>query len=116
MRQHRRCRDCRLRFAVPLGALNFATYGYILENGRVVLDGTAVELRDNEDVKEFYLGVAEGRRKSISPAEGRVINASTLKAPAPNATTKSMPPIIERCIPYPDILVWGAIALELQMR
>ena len=44
-------------------ALNFATYGYILENGRVVLDGTAVALRDNEDVKEFYLGVAEGRRK-----------------------------------------------------
>jgi branched-chain amino acid transport system ATP-binding protein len=46
-------------------ALNFATYGYILENGRVVLDGTAVALRDNEDVKEFYLGVAEGRRKSF---------------------------------------------------
>jgi branched-chain amino acid transport system ATP-binding protein len=46
-------------------ALNFASYGYILENGRVVLDGTAVTLRDNEDVKEFYLGVAEGRRKSF---------------------------------------------------
>ena len=46
-------------------ALNFATYGYILENGRVVLDGTAVALRDNDDVKEFYLGVAEGRRKSF---------------------------------------------------
>jgi branched-chain amino acid transport system ATP-binding protein len=46
-------------------ALNFATYGYILENGRVVLDGTAAALRDNEDVKEFYLGVAEGRRKSF---------------------------------------------------
>jgi branched-chain amino acid transport system ATP-binding protein len=46
-------------------ALNFASYGYILENGRVVLDGTAVMLRDNEDVKEFYLGVAEGRRKSF---------------------------------------------------
>jgi branched-chain amino acid transport system ATP-binding protein len=46
-------------------ALNFATYGYILENGRIVLDGTAARLRDNEDVKEFYLGIAEGRRKSF---------------------------------------------------
>jgi len=46
-------------------ALNYATYGYILENGRVVLDGTAAALRENEDVKEFYLGVAEGRRKSF---------------------------------------------------
>ena len=46
-------------------ALNFATYGYILENGRVVLDGAAETLRNNEDVKEFYLGIAEGRRKSF---------------------------------------------------
>jgi branched-chain amino acid transport system ATP-binding protein len=46
-------------------ALNFATYGYILENGRIVLDGSAAALRDNEDVKEFYLGIAEGRRKSF---------------------------------------------------
>ena len=37
-------------------ALRYATYGYILESGRVVLDGTGEELRDNEDVKEFYLG------------------------------------------------------------
>lgn len=37
-------------------ALRYATYGYILENGRVVLDGDAKELRENEDVKEFYLG------------------------------------------------------------
>ena len=44
-------------------ALRYAHYGYILENGRVVLDGDAASLRDNEDVKEFYLGVAgEGRR------------------------------------------------------
>ncbi len=44
-------------------ALRYATYGYILESGRVVLDGTGEELRDNADVKEFYLGVGgEGRR------------------------------------------------------
>ncbi|HEY7494534.1 MAG TPA: ABC transporter ATP-binding protein [Candidatus Tectomicrobia bacterium] len=44
-------------------ALRVADYGYILENGRVVLDGDAATLRDNEDVKEFYLGLsATGRR------------------------------------------------------
>jgi branched-chain amino acid transport system ATP-binding protein len=46
-------------------ALKFAGYGYILENGRVVLDGEAQALRENEDVKEFYLGIAEGKRKSF---------------------------------------------------
>jgi branched-chain amino acid transport system ATP-binding protein len=46
-------------------ALKYAGYGYILENGRVVLDGTATALAENEDVKEFYLGIAEGRRKSF---------------------------------------------------
>jgi branched-chain amino acid transport system ATP-binding protein len=46
-------------------ALRFARYGYILENGRVVLDGDAKALAENEDVKEFYLGVSEGRRKSF---------------------------------------------------
>lgn len=39
-------------------ALRYADYGYILENGRVVMDGEAAALRENEDVKEFYLGVA----------------------------------------------------------
>jgi branched-chain amino acid transport system ATP-binding protein len=44
-------------------ALRYAHYGYILENGRVVLDGAAASLRENEDVKEFYLGIGgEGRR------------------------------------------------------
>jgi len=44
-------------------ALRHADYGYILENGRVVMDGSAANLRENEDVKEFYLGVGgEGRR------------------------------------------------------
>jgi branched-chain amino acid transport system ATP-binding protein len=46
-------------------ALRFARYGYILENGRVVMDGDAKSLADNEDVKEFYLGISEGRRKSF---------------------------------------------------
>jgi branched-chain amino acid transport system ATP-binding protein len=43
-------------------ALRYANYGYILENGRVVLDGSADELRENNDVKEFYLGISEGER------------------------------------------------------
>lgn len=46
-------------------ALKYAQYGYILENGRVVLDGDAKSLRDNEDVKEFYLGVSGAGRKSF---------------------------------------------------
>jgi branched-chain amino acid transport system ATP-binding protein len=46
-------------------ALKYARYGYVLENGRVVLDGDAKALGENEDVKEFYLGIAEGRRKSF---------------------------------------------------
>ncbi|MEA2947745.1 MAG: branched-chain amino acid transport system ATP-binding protein [Alphaproteobacteria bacterium] len=46
-------------------ALSYASYGYVLENGRVVLDGEAKTLGENEDIKEFYLGVADGRRKSF---------------------------------------------------
>jgi branched-chain amino acid transport system ATP-binding protein len=45
-------------------ALKYATYGYILENGRVVMDGDAKTLGGNEDVKEFYLGLSAGGRKS----------------------------------------------------
>ena len=45
-------------------ALTIAQHGYILENGRIVLDGTAASLRDNEDVKEFYLGLSEIGRRS----------------------------------------------------
>ncbi|HEY7757772.1 MAG TPA: ABC transporter ATP-binding protein [Burkholderiales bacterium] len=45
-------------------ALRYAAYGYILENGRVVMDGPAAELSNNEDVKEFYLGLSAGGRKS----------------------------------------------------
>ncbi|MGO8801233.1 MAG: ABC transporter ATP-binding protein [Roseiarcus sp.] len=46
-------------------ALRYATSGYILENGRIVLDGEAGALRANEDVKEFYLGVAGADRRSF---------------------------------------------------
>ena len=46
-------------------ALRYASYGYILETGRVVMDGEAKALAENEDVKEFYLGVSAGERKSF---------------------------------------------------
>ena len=46
-------------------ALRHAEYGYILENGRVVMDGDADHLRENEDVKEFYLGLNSGGQKSF---------------------------------------------------
>ncbi len=46
-------------------ALRYADFGYILESGRVVLDGEAEVLRENEDVKEFYLGTAGGDKKSF---------------------------------------------------
>ncbi len=46
-------------------ALKYAQYGYILENGRVVMDGPAHELRENPDVKEFYLGMSEEGRRSF---------------------------------------------------
>jgi branched-chain amino acid transport system ATP-binding protein len=46
-------------------ALRYADHGYILENGRVVMDGEARALSTNEDVKEFYLGIAGDKRKSF---------------------------------------------------
>jgi branched-chain amino acid transport system ATP-binding protein len=46
-------------------ALRFADFGYILENGRVVMEGSAKSLSENEDVKEFYLGISTGGRKSF---------------------------------------------------
>ena len=49
-------------------ALRHSDYGYILENGRIVMDGEAAALRENEDVKEFYLGTGGdkgGTRKSF---------------------------------------------------
>ncbi|MCX8113463.1 MAG: ABC transporter ATP-binding protein [Burkholderiaceae bacterium] len=50
-------------------ALKYAHYGYILENGRVVMDGEAKELAENEDVKEFYLGISREGRKSFREAK-----------------------------------------------
>jgi len=48
-----------------LAALSISDYGYVLENGRVVLDGSSDSLKDNEDIKEFYLGLSKvGERKS----------------------------------------------------
>lgn len=46
-------------------ALKYADYGYIMESGRIVMDGAAVDLASNEDVKEFYLGMGGGERKSF---------------------------------------------------
>ena len=46
-------------------ALRFADFGYILENGRVVMEGTSDHLAENEDVKEFYLGISSGARRSF---------------------------------------------------
>jgi len=46
-------------------ALKYADYGYIMESGRIVMDGSARDLASNEDVKEFYLGVGGGERKSF---------------------------------------------------
>jgi branched-chain amino acid transport system ATP-binding protein len=46
-------------------ALDIADYGYVMENGRIVLDGAQKDLKENEDVKEFYMGLSEvGKKKS----------------------------------------------------
>ncbi len=50
-------------------ALRYADYGYILENGRVVMEGAAEGLRTNEDVKEFYLGLSAAGRKNFRDAK-----------------------------------------------
>ena len=50
-------------------ALRYADFGYILENGRVVMEGAAASLAENEDVKEFYLGISTSGRKSFRDAK-----------------------------------------------
>ncbi|ABS70232.1 ABC transporter related (plasmid) [Xanthobacter versatilis] len=46
-------------------ALKYATYGYILESGRIVMDGPTADMRNNEDVREFYLGTASGEGRNF---------------------------------------------------
>ena len=65
-------------------ALRYARYGYILENGRVVMDGPAERLRENEDVKEFYLGLSAAGRKSYR--EGQALQATQAVAELGMAT------------------------------
>ena len=85
-------------------ALKYANYGYILENGRVVMDGEAKALRENEDVKEFYLGIAEGKRKSFrdvkhykrSEALAGVKTSSPRTWRMPITSTPSKPAIPQR--------------------
>ena len=49
-----------------MAALEIASFGYIMENGRIVMDGEAAKLRENPDVKEFYLGLTEfGQKKGF---------------------------------------------------
>lgn len=50
-------------------SLNIGTRGYVFETGRIVLDGAAQELLENEDVREFYLGSGEKERKSYKDAK-----------------------------------------------
>ena len=64
-------------------ALSVASYGYVMDQGKVVLDGTADALRNNEDVKEFYLGGAGDQRKSFKNLE---------ELPAPQALAVSGAP------------------------
>ena len=64
------------RRAEHLPGAEIRRYGYILENGRVVMDGEAKALRENEDVKEFYLGIAEGKRK-IVPRRASITSAGS---------------------------------------
>jgi branched-chain amino acid transport system ATP-binding protein len=45
-------------------ALEVADYGYVMENGRIVLDGTPERLRSHQDIREFYLGAGAGQRRS----------------------------------------------------
>jgi branched-chain amino acid transport system ATP-binding protein len=48
-----------------MAALDIASYGYVMEDGRIVLDGPSEALKNNEDIKEFYLGLSEvGKKKS----------------------------------------------------
>ena len=80
-------------------ALRYAGYGYILENGRVVMDGAADALRENEDVKEFYLGLSASgpqelpRRQVLPPPQAlaRVITASGMGSSGARSSARRSP-------------------------
>jgi len=87
-------------------ALKYADYGYIMESGRVVMDGIASELASNEDVKEFYLGVGGGERKSFKDVKSykrrkrwlawRSVRANSAETLARWAWTPLRPPCLQR--------------------
>ena len=72
-------------------ALRYADYGYILENGRVVMDGEAAALAANEDVKEFYLGISAARpaRASATPSTTGAASAGWPEMSTDDTTTRS---------------------------
>ena len=70
-------------------ALRFADFGYILENGRVVMEGNAAHLAENEDVKEFYLGISSGGRGAASARPSTTGAASAGWRDAPGTSTRS---------------------------
>ena len=59
-------------------ALAVADHGYVMENGRIVLEGPAAKLRDNSDIKEFYLGLNEGGARKVLPRHQALQAAQTL--------------------------------------
>jgi branched-chain amino acid transport system ATP-binding protein len=80
-------------------ALRFARYGYVLENGRVVMDGDAKSLADNEDVKEFYLGISGGPAQIVPPRQALPQAQALAGVTLPwqiSITTRSKP-AIRRC-------------------
>src|SRR5712691_173583 len=85
-------------------ALKYAGYGYILENGRVVMDGAATALRENEDVKEFYLGLSAAGRKSYREIKfyrrrKRWLACAVTAFPAKAGIHSSAPETVEQWIP-----------------
>src|SRR3989339_104236 len=64
-------------------ALKYADYGYIMESGRVVMDGIASDLANNEDVKEFYLGMGGGERKSLKDVNPAAVTSRAALAGLP---------------------------------
>ena len=98
-------------------ALRYAKYGYILENGRVVMDGDAKDLGENEDVKEFYLGLSGGdkqsfprRQKATSAASAGWRRRATTRGAMPSGCR--MPPPSRWPFGAPDAAIWQAEMCE----